>query len=272
MPQVYLNGEWLKKSEAAIPLNDAGFLRGDGVFETILLENGLFFRMEDHIDRLFEGLRQIRIIPRESKQQIYDLLYEFVRRNKYSHKVIRIVITRGIYDSMPWNYQGPNSIYISASEPPAVPEAPVKIVYLDESQYPIIRKHPAIKSLNYLGNILAKMDAYDQGAFEPVLYNSKKQITEGGIRNIFYVKDGVLLTPPLHLGILSGTMRNTVIELAESTGIPVKEAEIQLEEVDQMDEAFLTSTSIKMLPVFWEGWTSKYPLTKRLSQLLEKYE
>jgi len=269
--QVYVNREWVQKSSATIPLNEAGFLRGDGVFETILLENGHFFRLDDHLDRLFEGLERIRISTRESRDNLKALLKEYVERNKCTHRIVRIVITRGVYESMPWEYQGPNSIYITHSDIPAVPESPVRVVFLDESQYPIIRMHPAVKSLNYLGNILAKLDAYEQGAFEPILYNSHGHITEGGIRNVFFVKNETLLTPPLHLGILSGTMRNAVIDMAEQEGIRCTERLISLKEVDAMDEAFLTSTAVKILPVWWESWSSTYATTRHLQELFTSF-
>ncbi|HKJ68468.1 MAG TPA: aminotransferase class IV [bacterium] len=271
MEQVYVNREWVQKSSATIPLNEAGFLRGDGVFETILLENGHFFRLDDHLDRLFEGLERIRISTRESRDNLKALLKEYVERNKCTHRIVRLVITRGVYESMPWEYQGPNSIYITHSDIPAVPESPVRVVFLDECQYPIIRMHPAVKSLNYLGNILAKLDAYEQGAFEPILYNSHGHITEGGIRNVFFVKNETLLTPPLHLGILSGTMRNAVIDMAEQEGIRCTERLISLKEVDAMDEAFLTSTAVKILPVWWESWSSTYATTRHLQELFTSF-
>ncbi len=271
MEQVYVNGKWVEKSAAAIPLNEAGFLRGDGVFETVLLEHGHFFRLDDHLDRLFEGLQRIRISAQETRPDLKNLLYEYIERNKCTHQLIRIVITRGIYESMPWEYQGPNSIYITHSEIPALPASPVRIVFLEESRYPIIRMHPAVKSLNYLGNILAKLDAHEQGAFEPIMYNSDGHITEGGIRNVFFVKNGVLLTPPLHLGILSGTMRNAVIDMAGREGISCRERLISLEEVNTMDEAFLTSTAVKILPVYWNNWQSTYEITGHLRELFTAF-
>jgi len=268
---VYLNREWVDSRDARIPLNEAGFLRGDGVFESILVENGRVIRLEQHLERLFEGVRQIRITSKETQDEIKTLIHEYIRRNGLSDHVIRLIITRGVYDALPWNYQGENSLYITHTPRPEIPESPVRVVFLNETSYPIIRIHPAVKSLNYLGNMLAKMDAHAQGAFEPVLYNKDRYITEGGIRNVFFVKEGTLLTPSLELGILPGTMRDAVMDLARAEGIPCREALIPLEETAAMDEAFLTSTAIKILPVQWNGWHSDYTLTHHLQERLNTY-
>jgi len=266
--EVYLNREWVDKREARIPLNEAGFLRGDGVFESILVEEGRVIRLRQHLERLFEGMRHIRIRSKETPEEMAALVREYINRNGLADNVLRVIVTRGVYDALPWDYRGPNSLYITHTSLPAVPAAPVRVVFLDETDYPIIRMHPAVKSLNYLGNMLAKMDAHVQGAFEPILYNKDRYITEGGIRNVFFVKDRTLYTPSLELGILPGTMRDAVIELAREQGIACRETRISLEEAHSMDEAFLTSTAVKILPVRWDGWQSDYALTEYLQQQL----
>lgn len=268
MPEVYLNREWVDSREARIPLNEAGFLRGDGVFESVLVEAGRVIRLWQHLARLFEGMQHIRIRSKETPEEMAALVREYVRRNNLADNVLRVIITRGVYDALPWDYHGPNSLYITHTPVPVVPAGPVRVVFLDETAYPIIRVHPAVKSLNYLGNMLAKMDAHAQGAFEPILYNKEGFITEGGIRNIFFVKDNTLFTPSLELGILPGTMRDAVIELAREEGITCRETRISLEEAHSMDEAFLTSTAVKILPVQWNGWESGYRLTGYLQQQL----
>jgi len=271
MVEYYINREWVHHDQAGIPLNEAGFLRGDGIFESVSLEAGGFFRLGDHLDRLLGGLQKIRIQSRESKSELAELVREYVSRNDLTDAILRIIVTRGIYEGYPWEYNGPNSLYITHTSPPALPECPAKVVYLDETNYPLIRRHPAVKSLNYLGNMLAKMDAHDVGAFEPVLYNKDGYITEGGIRNIFYVKDKVLLTPPLSLGILPGTMRDAVMEVADRKNLLCREQLISVNKVDFMDEAFLTSTAIKILPVRWNNWTSEYVVTSQLGEALNMF-
>lgn len=271
MADYYVNREWVPIEKAGIPLDEAGFLRGDGIFESLSLENGGFFRLGDHLNRLFDGLEKIRIQSEESKEELAGVIREYVGRNDLTDAIIRVIVTRGIYEGSPWDYSGPNSLYITHTPPPELPESPAKVVYLDETNYPLIRRHPAIKSLNYLGNMLAKMDAHDTGAFEPILYNKDGYITEGGIRNIFYVKAGVLLTPPLSLGILPGTMRDAVMEVAEREDINWEERLISIDEVGDTDEAFLTSTAVKILPVEWINWTSDYVVTSRLTDALNMF-
>jgi len=270
MAEYYVNREWVDANNASIPLNEAGFLRGDGIFESIMIHEGTVFRIDDHLERLFDGIKKIRVKSRETQSEIKELVKQYVQRNNIETAVLRIIITRGIYDAMPWNFEGPNSLYITHSSAPRVPDAPAKIVFFSEENYPLIRKHPAVKSLNYLGNMLAKMDANDQDAFEPVLFNADGYITEGGIRNVFFVKDEVVITPPLHLGILPGTMRESVLEVVKNAGFERAESLIAVEQVNTMDEAFLTSTTMRILPVYWDDWHSNYTVTKQLQSALNE--
>ena len=181
------------------------------------------------------------------------------------------MITRGNTDQQlgPTNN---SSIFISIKPFYEIPLSPVKVIYLDETRFPIIRFSPAIKSMNYLGNMLAKKESTKQGAFEPVFYNSKKNhvITECAIRNIFYIKNNILLTPPTSLGILPGVMRDQIITIANEIGIQVEKKEICLYDVKNMDEAFISSTGIGMLECFWDDWTSDYLHTKRIKKELFK--
>ena len=124
--------------------------------------------------------------------------------------------------------------------------------------------------MNYLGNMLAKKDTQNQGAFEPVFYNKNNIITECAIRNIFYIKNNILQTPPLNLGILGGVMRKTIINIAHALNIEVQEREINFNEVSSMDEAFICSSVVGILPCYWDGWESNYKITKRLQFLLEE--
>ena len=271
MTWTYINREWIETDSPAIPMHEAGFLRGDGIFESIPVKDGFVFRLEDHVRRLFEGAEAIRIRLQESPKDVELLVDEYIRRNQLLNAVIRVIITRGVYQDMPWNYAGPNSIYITHASAPSVPGIPAKIVFLEEKDYPLIRKHPAIKSLNYLGNMLAKMDAHEAGAFEPVMVNRDGYITEGGIRNVFFVQDDTLLTPPTSLGILQGTMRDTVVEVAGRESIVCRESLITREDADRMDEAFLTSSSLHVLPIYWDGWRSEYRVTNRLKDALNEF-
>ena len=139
---------------------------------------------------------------------------------------------------------------------------------IDETKYPIIRFNPAIKSMNYIGNMKAKKDAEFLGAYEPIFYNDDGLITECAIRNVFYIKDGVLLTPSLDLGVLPGVMRSAIINIAIGMGIKVDEAYIPFDSINDMDEAFISSTGIGLLPCYWDGWSSEFNLTQNIAKKL----
>ena len=125
----------------------------------------------------------------------------------------------------------------------------------------MIRYYPAIKSMNYIGNMLAKKSCETEGGYEPAFYNEKNLITECAIRNIFFIQNKIILTPSLDLGILSGVMRETVLNIAKKLKIQYKETNIPVHNLKKMDEAFITSTGIGLLPCFWEGFKSNYQLT-----------
>ena len=161
-------------------------------------------------------------------------------------------------------------IYISIKPFYSIPDKPVKVVYLDETNYPIIRFTPAIKSMNYIGNMLSKRDCEKQGGYEPVFYNKDKIITECAIRNIFFIKDKVLYTPTLELGILSGVMRETVLNIADSLDLTIKETYIHYDDISTMDEAFISSTGIGLLACYWDNWESKYNYTNLIKKELFK--
>ena len=146
----------------------------------------------------------------------------------------------------------------------------MKVLYLDETKYPIIRFTPAIKSMNYIGNLLSKRDCEKQGGYEPVFYNKNQIITECAIRNIFYVKNKTLITPSLDLGILSGVMRDTIIGIAHDLKFKVLETHIEYTKINTMDEAFISSTGIGLLPCYWDGWKSDYIVTTLIKKELFK--
>ena len=260
----YINGEWVTSSRARIPFNDAGFLYGDGLFETMRFDNGKIFFPLKHIARLIKSLKIINLKIKKSQDGILNLLKTVINKNRLNAGIIRLIITRGCIDK---NDPG---IYISIKPFYKIPKAPVKVVYFKESDFPIIRFTPAIKSMNYLGNILAKQETNKMNAFEPIFYNNNSIITECAIRNIFYIKKNKLLTPSLDLGILSGVMRDSIINIAKDMGISVKEIHINLDEVNSMDEAFLSSTGIGLLECHWDNWTSHYYITQQIKKELFK--
>ncbi len=264
MYNYYVNGEWKKSKDAKIPFDDTGFLYGDGLFETMRFDNKKIFSPNNHINRLMNSLKIIDLQINQTIDELIKLLNTVINKNSLNSGIIRLMVTRGVPEN---NNPG---IYISIKPFYKIPEPPVKVIYLKESDYPIIRFTPAIKSMNYLGNMLAKKKARKEKVFEPIFYNQKKIITECAIRNIFYLKNEQLLTPSLDLGILSGVMRDTIIKVAKKIGISCKEIHINLDDIHDMDEAFMSSTGIGLLECYWDNWTSDYSITKQIKKELFK--
>ncbi len=255
---IYANGIWVEAEQAVVPYQDQGFLYGDSLFETIRINQGQAFRLEKHLERLHNGMNTIRMAGDSLLVQIPGILEEFLQRNGIRSGLVRIIITRGVNSGSPWSLHSKLAIYISSREINEVTKWPVKVVFLEEKNYPILRFYPAIKSSNYLGNMLAKRDAEAAGAFEPVFVNRDGFVTECAIRNVFFIKDNLLLTPSLELGVLPGVIRDTIMELAVLRGMEVREALIFKADVREMDEAFISSSGVGVLPVYWEGFTSTY--------------
>ena len=266
----YINGDWEKASKSKVPLNDAGFLLGDGLFETMRFENRKLFQPEKHLNRMHISLKHIHLNLESSDSEIISLLTNIIKKNELEAGLLRLMVTRGNVEGPPWKYTGSASVYINIRPLSPEPILPVKVVYYPEKKYPIIRYTPAIKSLNYMGNMLAKKDAEKDDAFEPVFYNGDGFITECAIRNIFFIKDKKLLTPSIELGVLPGVMRDTIISIAKEINITVKEANISIESINEMDEAFISSTGIGLLPCSWDGWESNYIITSKLKKHLDR--
>ena len=265
----YINNQFIESTKAMIPFNDSGFLYGDGLFETMRFDDRRIFSIEKHLRRLTKGLDIISLKLNKSINDLSDLLNQVIEKNNINSGIIRLMITRGDLSIQNSKEMMP-SIYISIKPFYTIPENAVKVLYLNEKKYPIIRYNPAIKSMNYIGNMLAKKDADSQGAYEPIFYNKDGLITECAIRNIFYIKNSEVLTPSLDLGILSGVMRETIIDVVKSMGLNCKETHIKLSDTQIMDEAFLSSTGIGLLPCNWENWNSDFVITNQIKKELFK--
>jgi branched-chain amino acid aminotransferase len=264
----YMNGSWKTDSDSTVPVYDGGFLLGDGLFETIRFDNSKLFYPSKHLNRLFVGLDIIRINLKKTDLEIINLLEEIIQRNSLESGLLRLMVTRGEVNGPPWKYEGTAGIYITIRPLTIEPEHPVKVVYYPEENYPIIRYTPAIKSLNYIGNMLAKKDADKEGAYEPIFYNAEGYITECAIRNIFFIQGEKLLTPGTDLGVLPGVMRGTILSIAKKINLKSEETNISIVSINEMDEAFVSSTGIGLLPCIWDGWTSDFVKTTALKKSL----
>lgn len=253
--QVYINGAYTAKEEANISVFDHGYLYGDGVFEGIRAYNGKVFKLREHLERLYESAHHILLKIPISIDEMEKATLETLRINNLSDSYIRIVVSRGVGDLGldPKKCFGATVVIIAdhiSLFPQEYYDNGMKVITSATRQRSNDTFEPRIKSLNYLNNILVKMEAAQAGVMEAIMLNSQGYVVEGSGSNIFIVdKKGVLITPPVYVGILEGITRNTVIDLARETGITVKETPFTRHDLYVASECFLTGTAAELIPV-----------------------
>ena len=251
---IYLDGQYVEEKDAKISVFDHGVLYGDGVFEGIRAYNGRIFRCEDHIDRLYAAAKAIMLEVPLSKEEMTEILLETCRRNDLRDGYIRLVVTRGKGDlGLNPNKCPKATVFCIAGNITMYPEEMytkgMPIITSAQRRNKATIVDPQIKSLNYLNNILAKMEANRAGVPEALMLNHDGIVAECTGDNIFIVKDGVIYTPPIHIGILDGITRRSIMELAEKLGFTLVEKEFTLFNVYNADECFLTGTAAEAIPV-----------------------
>ncbi|MBS5316548.1 MAG: branched-chain-amino-acid transaminase [Clostridiales bacterium] len=251
---IYLDGNYVREEEAKISVFDHGVLYGDGVFEGIRVYNGRVFKCEEHINRLYNAAKAIMLEIPMSKEEMTEVLLETCRRNQIKDGYVRLVVTRGKGDLglNPVSCKVASVFCIAGSITLYPDEMYIKgmpIITAVQRRNKATIVDPQIKSLNYLNNILAKIEANRAGVPEALMLNHDGVVAECTGDNIFIVKDNVIYTPPIYIGILDGITRNTVIELAKKLGYEVKESEFTLFNVYSADECFLTGTAAEAIPV-----------------------
>jgi branched-chain amino acid aminotransferase len=253
-PKVYVNGKLFDKADAKVSVYDHGFLYGDGVFEGIRVYEGKVFRLREHIDRLYDSARAIYLEIPVGREQMTEAVLSTVQANAKRNGYIRLVVSRGSgYLGLdPRKTTDPQIIIIVddiSLYPPELYENGMEIVTASTSRNHPNALNPRIKSLNYLNNIMAKVEAVRAGCQEALMLNLKGEVAECTGDNVFLVRRGVLRTPPLDAGILEGITRNAVIELARAANIPVQETALTRYDVYTADECFLTGTAAEVIPV-----------------------
>ena len=251
---IYLNDRFVPKDEAVVSVFDHGFLYGDGVFETMRTYRGKILLLTDHLARLERSAAALGISLPVSRERLADLVREALTQNQLQEAYLRVTVSRG-----------PGEIGLD----PALCKAPTLVIIAKPFQpYPdsfythgvsvMIAKTrrnspeaipPHVKSLNYLNNILAKMEAKAAGAHEALLLNHRNEVTEGTTSNVFVVREGRLRTPAIDCGILAGLTRGVILELARDRGIETEEMRLTANDLYDADECFLTSTTQEVLPV-----------------------
>ena len=252
--KIYISGQLYDKDDAKISVYDHGLLYGDGVFEGLRSYGGRVFRLEEHLERLYNSAKAIWLEIPISRQEMAAAVNETLAANGLKDAYIRLVVTRGAGSlGLDPNKTADPQIIIIADKITLYPDE----LYRDGLEIitvSTLRNHPAalsprIKSLNYLNNILAKIEGLQAGCIEALMLNIKGEVAECTGDNIFLVRDDVLLTPPIDAGILEGITRDAVMELARDAGREVREIPLTKHDVYIADECFLTGTAAEVIPV-----------------------
>jgi len=251
---IYLDGEFVPEEEAKVSVFDHGMLYGDGLFEGIRAYHGRVFKLKEHLDRLYQGARAIMLQIPLTKDEMQEMVLETLRRNNLRDAYIRLVVTRGKGDLGldPRKCPRPTVFCIAAGiklYPDELYEKGLEVATVSTRRNIPEALNPQIKSLNYLNNILAKIEGNLIGVPEAIMLTNEGYVAEATGDNIFIIKDGTLITPPAYLGILKGITRNTVMELAQKRNIPVEEKAFTRYDIYVADECFLTGTAAEVIPV-----------------------
>jgi len=253
--KIYINGKFYEKNEAKVSVFDHGLLYGDGVFEGIRSYSGLVFKLKEHIDRLFESAHGIMLNIPLSKEQITKAVVSTLKENGLKDGYVRLIVTRGVGDLGldPRKCKGNATVIIIADKVTLYPKElynkGMDIVTVATTRNSHEALNPQMKSLNYLNNILAKIEAVQLGYEEALMLNDQGYVAECTGDNIFIVSKGELYTPPEIMGVLRGVTRDTVLEIAMKNKIPTHEHVFTRHELYIADECFLTGTAAEIIPV-----------------------
>ena len=253
--RIWLNGELVGADEARISVFDHAVLYGDGCFEGIRAYGGRVFKLASHLDRMYASAEKLRLTPPYPKDEIDRAIRTTLAANGLTDAYIRLVFTRGVgtLGLHPFRCPKPTAFVITDSielYPPELYESGMDVIVATQRRIPVESLDPAIKSLNYLNNILAKIEAIDAEVLEAIMLNVDGEVSECTGDNIFLVVDGVVVTPSSSAGILHGVTRRYVLEeLAPALGHAVEERPLALEEIFGADEVFLTGTAAEIIGV-----------------------
>lgn len=274
MATIWMNGQLVNEKDAKISVFDHGLLYGDGCFEGIRVYNGRIFKMMAHLERLYRSAEKLSLKIPYTINELADALRVGVEAHGALNAYIRPVVTRG-YGNLginPFQCEKPEVIIITATiqlYPQALYATGMKIVTAQRPRVDRRALDPSIKSLNYLNNVLAKIEATKAGVYEAVMLNHEGNVSECTGDNIFMIKDGEVITPPVDAGILEGITRNFVLHVCREIGIPCAERNFKIHQLKEADEVFLTGTAAEIMSVthiddVQIGEGTPGPITKRL--------
>jgi len=251
--KIYLNGKFVDASRATVSVFDHGLLYGDGVFEGIRSYDGLIFKLREHIDRLFESAHTIMLTIPMTRDQLIGVVRQCLRVNRLTNAYIRLVVTRGEGDLGldPRRCERP-TVFVIADKielyPKKLYEEGLELITVATQRNVPEALNPQIKSLNYLNNILAKIEAINAGYEEAIMLSPSGYVTECTGENLFVVSGRQLLTPPPYVGVLRGITRSTVMELGQKQRFEVREQLLTRHDLYNADEVFLTGTAAEIVP------------------------
>jgi len=251
---IFMDGEFVDRTDAKVSVFDHGLLYGDGIFEGIRAYDGNVFRLREHIERLYDSAKSLLLNIPYDKSQMAEIVCETLRQNNYQTAYIRLLVTRGVGNLGLDPFLCPTSQVIVITEalalfPKELYTSGISVICASTRRNRSDVLNPKIKSLNYLNNILIKMEAHTAGVSEALVLNTEGYVVEGSGENIFIVKNGKLYTPPTYLGALEGITRAAVMELAGQQQVELSESPFTRHDVYVADEVFLTGTAAELIPV-----------------------
>jgi branched-chain amino acid aminotransferase len=251
---IFMNGEFVSREDAKVSVYDHGFLYGDGVFEGIRAYSGNVYQLHEHLTRLYESAKAILLDVPYTQQEIEGIVVETLRKNQLENAYIRLVVSRGVGNLGldPFLCRQPQFIVIAeqlALFPQKLYEQGMDIVTVATRRNRSDILNPKVKSLNYLNNILIKIEASLAGVSEALTLNTEGYVAEGSGDNVFIVKHNRILTPPSYAGALEGITRNAIIEIARGLGYAAEEQMLTRHDVYVADEVFMTGTAAEIMPV-----------------------
>lgn len=253
--KIWLDGEIIDKADAKISVFDHGLLYGDGIFEGIRMYSGKVFRLDEHIDRLFSSAKSILLDLPWTKEEVIQATVDTIKANDLTDGYVRLVITRGVggLGLNPYLCPKPSMFIIAANIQLYSDESYEKgleLITCATRRPTPASLSPQVKSLNYLNNIMAKIECIQAGVMEGIMLNEQGYVAECTGDNVFIVKNGVLYTPPVSDGSLDGITREVIFDLCESEGIEIREASMTRHDIFICDEAFLTGTAAEVIPFY----------------------
>jgi branched-chain amino acid aminotransferase len=252
--RIYVDGKFFAEADAKVSVFDHGLLYGDGIFEGIRFYNGRVFRLEAHLERLWDSARSICLEIPMSMQEMTEAVLETIRQNDLREGYIRLVVTRGVGNLglNPVQCKRPSVIIIVAQialYPESMYKNGLTVVTCASRRTSPAALNPAVKSLNYLNNVMARIEANLASADEALMLNEQGHVAECTADNVFIIKHGHIFTPPIAAGALRGITRGVVFEIAAELGLKITEADITRHDVFVADECFLTGTAAELIPV-----------------------